>query len=79
MMIELPEKLETALKAQANAHGVSAASYAREVLERELAGQSDEKLPAMGAELVAAMQASPFKEICLEPGSERAPVRDVAF
>jgi plasmid stability protein len=37
MMIELPEKLETALKAQANAHGVSAAGYIREVLERDLA------------------------------------------
>ena len=37
MMIELPEKLEAALKVQANAHGVSAAGYVREVLERDLA------------------------------------------
>jgi len=35
--------------------------------------------PAMGTELVAAMQASPFKEICLEAGSERSPVREVAL
>ncbi len=27
MMIELPEKLEAALKVQANAHGVSPAGY----------------------------------------------------
>jgi plasmid stability protein len=37
MMIELPEKLEAALKVQANAHGVSADGYVREVLERDLA------------------------------------------
>jgi len=37
MTIELPEDLSAALKAQANAHGVSADGYAREVLERDLA------------------------------------------
>ena len=37
MTIELPEELEAALKAQANAHGVSPAGYVREVLERDLA------------------------------------------
>jgi hypothetical protein len=33
----------------------------------------------MGAELVEAMQASPFKEIVLEPARERMPVRDAGF
>jgi len=37
MMIELPEKLEAALKVQANAHGVSPAGYVCEVLARDLA------------------------------------------
>lgn len=37
MVIDLPEKLEIALKLQASAHGVSAAGYVREVLERDLA------------------------------------------
>ncbi len=37
MMIELPENLVAALKAQANAHGVSADRYARELLNRGLA------------------------------------------
>jgi hypothetical protein len=32
------------------------------------AGGTEEKSGAMGAELVEAMQASPFKEIGLEPG-----------
>lgn len=31
-----------------------------------------------GADLAAAMQASPFKELCLEPSRDRMPVRDVA-
>ena len=46
---------------------------------KQIAGQKAERLPVMGAELVAAMQCSPFKDICLEHASERAPVRDVAF
>ena len=37
MTIELPEDFSAALKARANAHGVSADGYAREVLERDLA------------------------------------------
>jgi hypothetical protein len=45
----------------------------------KVAERSEEKSPAMGAELVAAMQASPFKEIHLEPGREPMPVRDVVF
>lgn len=36
MTIEIPEKLEAALKAEADAHGVSADDYVREVLERNL-------------------------------------------
>jgi hypothetical protein len=37
MIIELPEELGAALKAQARARGVSADGYAREVLQRDLA------------------------------------------
>jgi plasmid stability protein len=37
MNLELPERLEAALKVQANAHGVSPAGYVCEVLERDLA------------------------------------------
>jgi hypothetical protein len=45
----------------------------------ETADQGNEDQPVMGTELVAAMQASPFKEICLESGGEPSPVRDVVF
>jgi hypothetical protein len=37
MTIEVPEKLESALKAEANARGVSATGYILEVLELHLA------------------------------------------
>jgi hypothetical protein len=37
MVIEIPEELETPLKVQADAHGVSPAGYVREILARELA------------------------------------------
>jgi plasmid stability protein len=42
MIVELPEKLEEALKVQANARGVSPASYLREILERDLASSLEE-------------------------------------
>jgi hypothetical protein len=42
-------------------------------------GFSDEKPAATGADLVAAMQASPYKEIELEPTRGGMPVRDVVF
>jgi hypothetical protein len=46
---------------------------------KDKSGNHAEKHPAMGARLVAAMQASPFKEISLESRSERSPVREAAF
>jgi plasmid stability protein len=47
MMIELPEELGAALKAQANAQGVSADGYAREVLERDLATSPEGQSPGV--------------------------------
>jgi hypothetical protein len=41
--------------------------------------EEDAALDETGAELVAAMQASPYREIELEPGRDRMPVRDIAF
>ena len=79
MMIELPEKLETALNRRANAQGVSATGYVRQVLERDLASPADPGPLLTGADLVAELQASPFKELCLEPTSECSPVRDATF
>ena len=44
LMIEIPEALEAALKAQAHAHGVSTAGYARQVLEQALAPAGEQHL-----------------------------------
>ena len=43
------------------------------------AGMADRTSTLTGADLVAAMQASPCKEIDLEPARHPLPVRDVAF
>jgi plasmid stability protein len=47
MIVELPEQLEAALKAQANAHGVSPAGYVREVLQRDLASSDKKSFPSV--------------------------------
>jgi hypothetical protein len=47
--------------------------------EEKVTGRPDDRPMRMGTELIAAMQASPFKEIELEPRRERMPVRDVSF
>jgi hypothetical protein len=43
------------------------------------AGFSDATPAPTGADLIAAMQASPYKEIDLDPQRRSAPVRDVVF
>jgi hypothetical protein len=40
---------------------------------------SDKAATHTGADLVAAMQASPYREIDLEPGRTRLPIRGVTF
>jgi len=43
------------------------------------AESSDKAATHTGADLVAAMQASPYREIDLEPGRTRLPIRGVTF
>ena len=43
------------------------------------AGLPEKRSIPTGVDLVAAMQASPYKEIDLEPTRDHPPVRDVAF
>ena len=45
----------------------------------EESGASNGRPALTGADLVTAMQASPYKEIDLEPARERLPVRHVGF
>ena len=86
MTITLPlqPQEEAQLIALAEAKGVSTDALIREALEvilREAStfldmGASEHPT---GAALVAAMQASPFKELKLEVPGSPMPVRDVAF
>jgi uncharacterized protein with von Willebrand factor type A (vWA) domain len=46
---------------------------------RPAAESSGEADPHTGADLVAAMQSSPYREVDLEPASHRSPVRGVTF
>jgi hypothetical protein len=80
--LPLQPQEEARLIALAHAKGVSTDVLVREALERVLAEAGAipaSSLPASGAALVAAMQASPYREIGLEVSRHRPRVRDVSF
>ena len=84
MTINLPlqPQEEARLIALAHSKGLSTEALVRVALDRFLADADISEVPsgsATGAEIVSAMQASPWKEIALEPSRGRFPVRDVAF
>ena len=83
MTITLPlaPQDEARLLAAAKARGVSADELVREAIDSflSIAPRNEEARDASGAALLAAMQASPYKEISIEPGRHRLPVRDVRF
>ena len=84
MTISLPlqPQEEARLVAVARSKGLSMDALVREALERILAEASAVPAssgPVSGAVLVAAMQASPCREIGLEVPRHRLPVRDVGF
>ena len=73
---------EARLVALALAKGISADALVREALDRilaEAAAGARLQSPATGAALVAAMQASPYKEISIEAVRSRLPVRNIEF
>jgi len=77
--IDLPDEEVKALAAKAQAQGVSTEQYARLVLEHDLNVPTNERANLTGADLVAVMQASPYREISLEPTRGPLPVRGVTF
>jgi hypothetical protein len=79
LTIDLPDEEIKALAAKARAQGVSAEEYARLVLAHDLDVHVDEATRHTGADLVAVMQASPYREISLKPARGPLPVRDVTF
>jgi hypothetical protein len=81
--IPLQPDEEARLEAVAHARGVSTGTLVREALEGILAGaceiRDNASEPATGASLVAAMQASPYKETDLRTVGAPLPVRDIVF
>jgi hypothetical protein len=85
MTITLPlqPEEEARLEAMAHARGLSTGALVREALDEILAGACEIRdvpcEPATGASLVAAMQASPYKEMDLRTVRAPLPVRDIVF
>jgi len=81
MTITLPlePQDEARLMAAAQAKGLSLDALVRAALDRVLAEEAGISGPATGAALVAAMQASPYREIDLGVARHRFPVRDVGL
>jgi len=86
MTITLPlqPEEEARLEAVAHARGLSTGALVREALDEILAGACEipdnaSFEPTTGASLVAAMQASPFKEMDLKAGRAPLRVRDIVF
>ncbi|MGA1994719.1 MAG: hypothetical protein ABSH45_02970 [Bryobacteraceae bacterium] len=81
MTITLPlePQDEARLMAAAQAKGLSLDALVRAALDRVLAEEAGISGPATGAALVAAMQASPYREIDLGAARHRFPVRDVGL
>lgn len=74
--VEIPEDRAARFQKQAQARGLTVDRWLLELAD-ENAPQSAGHLT--GADLIAAMQASPYRETDIEPSRDRLPVRDVAF
>jgi hypothetical protein len=70
---------EARLLAAAHALGLPPDALVRAALNRILSEAPDDASPATGAALVAAMQASPYREMEFDLVGDRLPVRDVRF
>lgn len=82
IMLPLQPHEEARLVAVALAKGISADALVRQAVDRiltEAAAEPRLQRAATGAALVAAMQASPYKEISIEAVESRLPVRSVEF
>ena len=77
LIIRLSDEQATALQTKAAAKGLSVEEWIQ-----KLAEEAQPDLPRenrTGADLIAALQASPYREIDIEPERYRLPARDVAL
>jgi hypothetical protein len=81
MEVYFSPELEEQLALSAAVQGRKPDELVRAAVSRYLSEGTriDEPGRLTGAALVAAMQASPYKEIELQPGRDRSPVRDAVL
>lgn len=72
--VEIPDDRAARFEAQAQAQGLSVDQWLLDLADKNTPKALGHRT---GADLVAVMQASPYREIEIEPSRSRLPVRDV--
>lgn len=76
VIIRLSDEQATALEAKAAAEGLSVEQWIQKLAE---SGNKPARETRTGADLIAALQSSPYRDIDIEPQRYRLPVRGVAL
>jgi hypothetical protein len=76
VIIRLSDEQATALEAKAAAEGLTVEQWIQKLAETGTKPQRDTRT---GADLIAALQASPYRDIDIEPERYRLPVRGVSL
>ncbi len=74
--IRLSDKQAAALEAKAGAEGLTIEQWIQKLAETVSKPQRETRT---GADLIAALQASPYRDVDIEPERYRAPVRDASL
>ncbi|MBV8829229.1 MAG: hypothetical protein JO108_08335 [Acidobacteriaceae bacterium] len=76
VIIRLSDEQATALEANATAEGLTVEQWIQKLAE---SGPKSARETRTGADLIAALQASPYRDIVIEPERYRLPVRGVSL
>jgi hypothetical protein len=76
VIIRLSDEQATALEAKAAAEGLTVEQWIQKLAETRPKPHCDTRT---GADLIAALQASPYRDIDIEPERYRLPVRGVSL
>lgn len=76
VIIRLSDEQATALEAKAAVEGLSVEEWIQKLAE---SGNTPARETRTGADLIAALQASPYRDIDIEPDRYRLPVRGVTL
>ena len=76
VIIRLSDEQATVLEAKAAAEGLTVEEWIKKLAE---SGSKPSRETRTGADLIAALQASPYRDIDIEPERYRLPVRGVSL